>query len=60
MVNDEMLRQLVLDRRQEREREAAEWRLAAPARSEGHRRSGARAPAAELGYLLAARREATR
>jgi len=58
-MNDEALRQLTHDRRREREREAQDERLAKHARRRRQRRAGERAPAAGLGLLLAARRQAT-
>ena len=58
-MNDEALRQLTHDRRQEREREAEMERLAGHARSRRPSRSSERASTAVLGHLLAARRHAT-
>jgi hypothetical protein len=58
-MNDEAIRQFTHDRRQQREREAQNERLARLARSQRHRRAGGRAPTAVLGHLLAARRHAT-
>ena len=59
MLHDDAVRQLTHDRRRELEREAQGERLAVQARSRRHRRAGGRAPAAALGHLLAARRQAT-
>lgn len=58
-MNDDALRQLVHDRRHEREREAEVERLAVHARSRRASRVSERASAAMLGHLLAARRYAT-
>ncbi len=59
MLHYDALRQLTHERRHEREREAQGERLAVQARGRHHRRAGGRAPAAGLGLLLAARRQAT-
>jgi hypothetical protein len=60
MLTDDTLRRLTDDRRREREREAANERLATHARRVRTRELDGHAPAAQLGHLVAARRHALR
>lgn len=59
MLSYEELRHVTNQRRRERERDAQGERLAVQARAQRDRRSDETEPAAAIGLLLAARRQAT-